>query len=165
MVIDCIACGRTLNVPDRAIGRNVQCPRCRASFRAELPQAIVLDDDPAESRPDAPAPNDNPPGWYILTPAGEVGPIHLVQLARAAGAGRIGPGALVRHSDHTSARPACEIPGLFPETTPAANPHEPAEQPPATAAESSPPEAAVTLQFQVQADPADALADLARLAS
>jgi len=55
-----------------------------------------------------------PVGWFVKTKNGEVGPLHIIQIAKAVGQGRIGPGTELRHNGRGITVFACCVPGLFP---------------------------------------------------
>ena len=57
---------------------------------------------------------DEPVGWFVKTKEGEVGPLHIIQVAKAVGMGRIGPGTPLRHNGKNITVFACCVPGLFP---------------------------------------------------
>lgn len=77
-----------------------------------------------------------PAGWFVTTRDGEVGPFHIIQIAKAVGMGRIGPGTLLRNNYHNITVLACSVPGLFPDIVynPAHHRLEQKQRPPAVSA-------------------------------
>ena len=59
-------------------------------------------------------PDGAPEGWFVQARNGEVGPMHIVQVAKAIGMGKIGPETLLRHSGRNiTIFACCCVPGLF----------------------------------------------------
>lgn len=67
------------------------------------------------SQPDATGPSDGPHIWYIQTPKGEMGPIHIVQVAKAAWMGKINRNTHLRRSGSVRIIPAGDLAGIFPD--------------------------------------------------
>jgi len=68
-----------------------------------------------EASPSAARKRDSKPvAWYVKTSRGEIGPMHIIQVAKAVGMGKILPGTLLRNSGLDVVVYACDIPGLFP---------------------------------------------------
>jgi hypothetical protein len=47
----CPSCGRTLRIPESALGQSVECPACAAVFTAAPPPPTGITEKPAERRP------------------------------------------------------------------------------------------------------------------
>ncbi len=77
-------------------------PRTGAPIRTERPRRET-------------AGGGEPAGWFVTTRDGEVGPFHIIQIAKAVGMGRIGPCTLLRNNYHNITVLACSVPGLFPD--------------------------------------------------
>lgn len=68
-VIACPACRHLVRVPADWLGTAVQCPECRAKFRAPVRQGDALTDAELLSAPPAPAPAAKPPDGALALPA------------------------------------------------------------------------------------------------
>lgn len=118
---------------------------CRATFTVALPRVIPLADEPdpgsglheftqtARSTAPAPVPCEAAHipsiGWHVMTPRGWVGPMHIVQVARAACMGKIRRTTLLCLDNVNEVIQAGALGGLFPAespTAPTARPQTPA---------------------------------------
>ncbi|MCY2925428.1 MAG: hypothetical protein NT031_08305 [Planctomycetota bacterium] len=68
-------------------------------------------------------------GWHVMTPRGWVGPMHIVQLARAVWMGKIHRTTLLCLADSDDVIQAGSLRGLFPATSPPARPDAPPPAP------------------------------------
>lgn len=156
---------------------------CRATFTVALPKVIPLPDEPdagsglheftQTSRSTAPAPapaldkTDRLPsaGWHVMTPRGWVGPMHIVQVARAACLGKIRRTTLLCLDNVNEVIQAGALGGLFPAESPTARPL-PKTPAPVAAEPAEPADADNSDPFDALArtgpDPAAALEQLAQ---
>jgi len=108
-------------------------------------------------------------GWHVMTPKGWIGPMHIVQVARAAWTGKIGRTTLLHHDEWKVVIQAGSLRGIFPrEPAAARRPAAPAPQASQDVQEADPCEALAVLGGAAgqapageEADPAAALEQLA----
>lgn len=139
MIVSCPQCHRDVDSPYENLGRRVRCPLCGGVFTVALPQVTPVDDEPdvgsglsefVAARAQA-APRSRPGrvpsvGWHVMTPHGWVGPMHIVQLARAVWMGKIQRTTLLCLADSDDVIQAGSLRGLFPATSSPARPTAPA---------------------------------------
>ncbi len=81
----------------------------------EWPQETEEADDVELPAPEASQPTTAPHVWYVQTQDGELGPMHIVQVAKAAWMGKIGRKTRLRRSGSDKVIHAGDLPGIFPE--------------------------------------------------
>lgn len=139
MIVSCPQCRRDVDSPYENLGRRVRCPLCGDTFTVALPRVIPVGDEPdvgsglsefvAARAPAAPRsqPGRVPSvGWHVMTPCGWVGPMHIVQLARAVWLGKVQRTTLLCLDNADDVMQAGSLRGLFPATPLPARPAAPA---------------------------------------